>query len=93
MPLLCPSTRAQESRIITCAVAISFQGDASIHLVEEVPPELPRALLRGLEVNPDLRKEVCVIRIRPAGEFLTYGVGVPLRTMRKPEAARGRAPI
>jgi hypothetical protein len=72
---------------------ISFQGEASIYDAGEVPPEIPRALLRGLEVTPELQKEVCVIRIRPAGKFVTYGVGVSLPTMRKPEAARGRAPV
>ena len=72
---------------------ISFQGEASVHNIEDVPPEIPRKLLRGLEGLPEERAEICVIRIRPAGEFLTYGVGVPLLTMRKPEAARGRAPV
>lgn len=75
------------------AATISFQGDASVHEVEQVPPEIPRNLLRGLEVTPAVQSEVSVIRIRPAGRFVTYGVGVPLLTMRKPEAARGQAPV
>jgi hypothetical protein len=72
---------------------ISFQGQASVHELGEVPAEISRALLRGLEVTLEVQKEVCVIRIRPAGQFVTYGVGVSLPTMRKPEAARGRAPV
>jgi hypothetical protein len=72
---------------------ISFQGDGSIHDIEEVPRPVLGALLRGLEVTPELRKEMCVIRIRPVGEFVTYGVSVSLMAMRKPEAARGRAPV
>ena len=31
------------------------------------------------------------IRIRPTGMFVTYGIGVPLRVMRNPLAASGRA--
>ena len=75
------------------AATISFQGEGSVHSVEEVPPEFPSRLLRGVEVSPEMSKEICVIRVRPAGEFLTYGIGVSLLTMRKPEAARGRAPV
>ena len=75
------------------AATISFQGEASIHSIEDVPPEIPRALLQGLKLTPELRKEVCLIRIDPAGAFVTYGVGVSLQTMRNPEAARGRTPI
>jgi hypothetical protein len=75
------------------AATISFQGEASVHGVDDVPPEIPRTLLRGLEMTHAQRSEVAVIRIRPAGRFVTYGVGVPLRTMRKPEAARGQAPV
>jgi pyridoxamine 5'-phosphate oxidase-like protein len=75
------------------AATISLQGTASVHTVADVPPEIPRRLLRDLELNPGQSLEICVIRVHPAGEFLTYGVGVPLLTMRKPEASRGRAPV
>ena len=34
-----------------------------------------------------------IIAIEPVGDFVTYGVGVPLMTMRNPEDARGRAPV
>lgn len=75
------------------AATISFQGEASLHGIEDVPAEVPRKLLRGVEVGPEQRREICVIRVRPTGNFLSYGVGVPLLTMRKPEAARGRAQV
>ena len=75
------------------AATISFQGEASIHEVDAVPPEIPRALLRDLQLTPESRKEVCVIRIRAAGAFVTYGVGVSLPTMRNPDAASGRTPV
>jgi hypothetical protein len=72
---------------------ITFQGEASIHDPKGVPPEIPSKLLHGLKMSAEELAGSCIIRIRPVGEFLTYGVGVPLRTMRKPEAARGRAPV
>ena len=72
---------------------ITFQGDASIHDSREVPPEIPLALLRGLELGSADLSDVCVIRVRPRGEFVTYGFGVSLRTMRKPEAAHGRVTV
>jgi hypothetical protein len=75
------------------AATITFQGVASVHAIKDVPPEIPQVLLRGLELNAEHREEIRVIRVQPAGEFVTYGVGVPLLVMRNPEAARGRAPV
>lgn len=75
------------------AATISLQGEASLHAFEDVPADIPRKLLRGLEISAEQRRSICIISIRPAGEFVTYGVGVPLPVMRKPEAARGRAPV
>jgi hypothetical protein len=72
---------------------ITFQGEASIHDARDVPLEIQRTLLRGLDLGGTDAPDVCIIRVRPRGEFVTYGVGVPLLTMRKPEAARGRAPV
>ena len=72
---------------------ISFQGEASIHSPDEIPADVGRALLRGLEGSTELMKSACVIRVKPQGRFLTYGVGVSLWTMRKPEQARGYAPV
>jgi len=72
---------------------ITFAGEASLHAIGEVPEEIPSTLLRGLELSPEHKKEIIVIKIRPVGEFLTYGVGVPLRIMTQPEAATGRAPV
>ena len=43
---------------------------------------------RGAESLADLG----FIEVTPVGEFMTYGIGVRLVTMRIPEAARGRAP-
>ena len=72
---------------------ITFQGDASIHDIKEAPPEIIQKLLRGLKLSAEEMAALCIIKVRPAGEFVTYGVGVSMQTMRKPEAARGRAPV
>lgn len=75
------------------AATISFAGEASVHGLDEVPPEIPRMLLRGLQLGPEDRRAISVIKIRPVGEFLTYGVGVPMPVMRRPQDAKGRAAV
>lgn len=75
------------------AATITFAGEASVLGLDEVPPEIPRALLRGLELGPEDQREINVIKVRPVGEFLTYGVGVALPVMRRPEDAKGRAAV
>jgi hypothetical protein len=70
--------------------AISFHGEASVNELADVPTDIPPSLLRGLKLHGN---EEFMIRIGPVGQFLTYGVGVPLMTMRDPEAASGRASV
>jgi hypothetical protein len=41
------------------AATISFQGEASVHGFEDVDPEIPKALLRGLEVDEDFVANAC----------------------------------
>ncbi|MCS6843056.1 MAG: hypothetical protein NZ528_01840 [Caldilineales bacterium] len=43
--------------------------------------------------DPQVVAESCLIEVTPRGEFVTYGVGVPLWQMRDPEQALGRAPV
>jgi hypothetical protein len=75
------------------AATVSFQGEATIHSPSEVAPEILRRLTRGAEFSPEVASQICVVKVQPSGEFLTYGIGVPLLAMRKPEKARGRAPV
>ena len=75
------------------AATITFQGEASTHALDEVDPGIHKALLKGLEISEDLIAKTCVVRIQPKGHFVTYGVGVSLATMRKPEEASGRTPV
>lgn len=72
---------------------ITFQGRASVHDATEIPTEIQKALMGGLEVSPDVVSAICFIKVCPKGRFLTYGVGIPLRQMREPERARGHAPV
>jgi len=73
------------------AATVTFSGVGIVLEPEKVEPELLHALFRGLETDSEMLRSMCVIEIEPAGEFITYGVGIPLMTMRIPEKARGRA--
>lgn len=71
---------------------ISFHASAIVH---------PASSLAGLAVPEQLmsllpaerRAASRVIEIVPAGQFLTYGVGIPLRQMRNPALARARVSV
>lgn len=75
------------------AATITFQGEARVLDVEDVDAEVHRRLTRGMEIDSDWLSKQCTIRVRPKGHFVTYGVGVSLRTMRNPEKSRGRVPV
>jgi hypothetical protein len=75
------------------AATITFQGEASLLGVEDVEPEIRKKLLKGLEIDDEFIANTSVIRVQPRGHFLTYGVGVSLLTMRKPQEAGGRVPV
>jgi hypothetical protein len=71
---------------------VSFHGKAIVHApgsrqVGSLLKEL------GSLIPSERRASACVIEILPEGEFLTYGLGVPLRTMLDPVAARGRVSV
>ena len=72
---------------------ISFQGEASLHDPKDVAPEIMPKLIRGLKPSAEELAALCIIKVRPVGEFVTYGVGVSMQTMRKPEQARARARV
>lgn len=74
------------------SATISFAGRASVIAAGEVGQDILHALMRGQESDREKLATMCVIEIEPVGDFITYGVGIPLMTMRDPEKARGRAP-
>lgn len=69
---------------------ITLQGEGRVVEIDELPDPARDRLFHGVEVDP---AEQCAIVIDPHGRFLTYGVGVSLMTMRKPEESRGSAPV
>jgi len=72
---------------------ITFQGVARVCDPSEPPPERLQAMLKPMAGDDDLMAGACLIEITPQGEFVTYGVGIPLLDMRDPNKARGRAPV
>ena len=77
---------------IPAAVA-TCQGKAEVLTVDDVDAKVLDRLYRGKELNDQRREDIRVIKVIPAGHFVTYGVGVSLMTMRNPDDASGRVPV
>lgn len=75
------------------AATITFSGTARVLALNEVSNAIPEALLKDLEGREELKKNCSIIEITPKGHFVTYGVGVSLQTMRRPDQAWGRVPV
>ncbi len=75
------------------AATITFSGLAAVTEPENVGKDILYSLLRGLENDEELLATMCVIEIEPVGDFITYGVGIPLMQMRDTEKARGRVSV
>ena len=69
---------------------VTFQGAATVHEVEEIGRDVVKALYKGMEVDEDFIVDSCIIRVKPRGDFITYGIGVSLLTLRNPEKSQGR---
>jgi Pyridoxamine 5'-phosphate oxidase len=71
---------------------ISFHGTAVVHLAGS---QRARSLLEelGSLVPAQRRDSACVIEITPVGAFCTFGIGVPVLTMRNPAAAQARVSV
>ena len=75
------------------AATITFAGEAKVLESREVKADVLKALYRDVVKDETAMAESCVIEVTPAGEFITYGVGVPLMQMRFPDKARGRVAV
>lgn len=75
------------------AATITLCGVARVLAPEETPPEIVKAVFRGMSVSDEAVAGSCLIEVTPVKNFLTYGIGVSLMTMRDPEQSRGRAPV
>ncbi|MCA9874959.1 MAG: pyridoxamine 5'-phosphate oxidase family protein [Anaerolineales bacterium] len=72
---------------------ITFCGTARVTPAVEAPPELLQAVFQHKATDQEMIANSCLIEVTPYGEFVTYGIGIPLQQMRFPEKARGRAPV
>jgi hypothetical protein len=75
------------------AATITFSGKARVLAPQEVSADVLYALLRGLVEDEDRVASMCIIAVEPVGDFLTYGVGMPMMQMRDTEKARKRVPV
>jgi hypothetical protein len=75
------------------AATITFQGTARVMDPGEDQASIMATVFRDLAADPAAMEDVCVIEVVPEGDFVTYGVGIPLMQMRHPEKARGRAHV
>jgi hypothetical protein len=70
---------------------VSFHATAIVHPAgSSKAGSLAKEL--GSLLPAERRASACLIEVIPEGEFLTYGVGVSLSTMRTPAAACARVP-
>ena len=75
------------------AATITFSGKAEVLASQDVSADVLHALLRGLVDDEDLVASMCIIAVKPVGDFVTYGVGMPMMQMRDTEKARKRVPV
>src|SRR5215211_818741 len=71
---------------------VSFHATAILHPAGS-PQVRSRLQELGSLLPAERRTSACVIEILPEGAFLTYALGVPLRRLRDPAAARARVPV
>lgn len=72
---------------------ITFRGEARLLPPEEVDGAIREALLGYLSLSPEALSDECIIEVEPKGNFVTYGIGVSLRTMLRPAEALARVPV
>lgn len=75
------------------AATITATGTARILSRDDVPAEIVEKLLRDTIETAETKSNFAVIEVKLHGNFVTYGIGVPLLTMRDTEKARGRVPV
>jgi hypothetical protein len=71
---------------------VSFHAAAIVHPAGSIDLSTLSKELESL-LPPGRRDEGCVIELTPEGDFLTYGLGVSLMEMSRPEVASARMPV
>jgi hypothetical protein len=75
------------------AATITFSGKAKVFEAKAMEGDILQALFHGLASDAEKLASMSVLEIEPLGDFVTYGIAIPLMQMRYPEKARGRAPV
>lgn len=71
---------------------ISLHATVTVHPPGQPPVNtLPPKLVSGLP--PGRRDTATVLELHPVGDFLAYGIGVPLMAMRDPDRSLARVPV
>jgi hypothetical protein len=71
---------------------VCFHATATVHPAGSVSNErVPKKL--ASQLPRERRSAGCLLELVPEGNFLTYGLGVPLQDMAKPEAALAHVPV
>ena len=73
------------------AATITFHGEAELLEVGDVDSSVFKRLPLGKERDRAVLDNTAIIRVIPRGEFVTYGIAMPITQMRKHEEAHGRA--
>jgi hypothetical protein len=72
---------------------ISFSGTARLIDCQDADSEINQAVFQHYAEDEEFMEDNCLIEVTPQGDFITYGIGIPLIQMRHPHLARGRAPV
>lgn len=75
------------------AATITFSGKAAVKEPDNIPADVITAVYQGIDITDEFKSTSVIIEVTPVKEFITYGVGASLMTMRKPEKARGCVPV
>ena len=74
------------------AATVTFKGEARVLEVADLDASVYARLPRGGDSDPEVADSTAIIRVTPRGDFVTFGVAMPITRMRKHEEAHGRAP-
>jgi general stress protein 26 len=74
------------------AATVTFQGEAEILEVDDLPSETTDRLFKSSRLAEDMIHTVRIIRVVPRGRFVTYGIGIPVTRMADHEQATARVP-
>ena len=74
------------------AATVTFKGEARVLEVGDIESSVYARLPRGRDSDPAVAASTAIIRVVPRGDFVTFGIAMPVTRMRKHEEAHGRAP-